>query len=143
MRERVYVGFELRPCRALAALLLALYLTAASAALVVDLPLWIRAGLIAAIAFVARESVRRHALLSAPSACVRLRVRDDGECSWQSRDGTDHNGALLPRWFATPWLTVLRVQGSDRSRTTDVILTPCTVDTENHRQLRVLLGTRL
>jgi hypothetical protein len=142
MREPISVSLELRRCRALAVLLSGLHLGAASAVLLVGWPLWLRAGLVVVVAIAARRALRRHALLNAPDACVRLRLRDDGQCWWQLRTGAEHRGRLLPQWFSTPWLTVLRLERQG-ARVTDVVLTPCMIDTEAHRALRVLLRSRL
>lgn len=142
MAERISVSLKMRPCRALASMLLALHLAAAIPVLVLDLPLWIRAGLVVLLAYAACHVLRRHALLISPQACISLRIRDDGQCRWQLRAGTELTGTLLPRWFASPWLTVLRLN-LDQSQATALLLTPCKLDHEAYRQLRVLLANRL
>lgn len=142
MAERISVSLKLKPCRTLAAILLALHLAAAMPVLVIDLPIWIRAGLFLWLAAAGWLVLRRHALLSSAQACVWLRLRDDGQCRWQLRAGTEFSGTLLPRWFASPWLTVLRLD-CGQSQETALLLTPCKLDREVYRQLRVLLANRL
>lgn len=142
MPERISVSLNLTPCWTLASLLLALHLTAAFAALRLDLPLWLRAGIIVPIVLAAFDSLRRHALLSSAQACLWLQIRDDGQCRWQLRAGSEHTGTLLPHWFTSPWLTVLRIKNG-QSRTIGLLLTPCKVDAEAHRRLRIMLANRV
>jgi hypothetical protein len=142
MRQPISVNLEMRPCWALAALIAGLHLAAALAALAIDWPLWLRAVVVGLVASGAGLALRRHALLTAPGACIRARLRDDGQCWWLLRSGTEVRGHLLPRWFSTPWLTVLRLD-SGGPRATELLLTPCKIDSQVHRQLRVLLESRL
>lgn len=130
---------DLRPSPSLAALLLAA--AGAAAGLVWLLPwgMWVRLGLIVAIAVAVHGALARHARLRGAAAVVALELAADGSFSVRLGDGGWRPAVVAGSSTVTPWLTVLNLRLAGRQRGTSVVILPDRLGTQEFRRLRVWL----
>lgn len=140
MQTRHRLAIALHPSLLLGCALFAAHAGALFAALLIELPIWARAGLVVAIGGSLSWSLARHAALSAPTACTGLMVANDGRCELRLRSGATIEGVVdrAGSTVSVP-LTVLRFRPDAGGRTTSVVLAPDSAERDALRALRVLL----
>jgi len=104
-----------------------------------DLPVWSRLMLAAAVLFSLAYYLRRDALLRAPSSCVELVLEENNAALLTLRDGRQLHGDVARSSLVTPYLTVLNVSLSQRHRMRSLTILPDSLGTDSFRQLRVWL----
>ncbi|MDR2196099.1 MAG: hypothetical protein LBE50_05800 [Gallionellaceae bacterium] len=127
--------FSLTPSRQLIWVLGGMHATAMAALLVLTLPLWVKAGLIALLAFSLLYCARRQ---TAPDAIVALSLSAD-DVMLVRRDGTEVSGRLQGNSTVTPYLSILNVRPHGRRLSRSVVVLPDSLDAESFRRLRVWL----
>jgi hypothetical protein len=130
---------DIRPSLPIAAVLLTMHVLSGVAALVLPLPWWLRAALVAPIVASVVHTVRNHALLRDNRAVVSLCWGVDDAWTLTTRAGDAIDATLLPGSYLHPLLAVLNFRAADRRRMSVVII-PARVDAERFRQLRIRLS---
>lgn len=130
--------FKLNPSRYLVALLILAHGIMVTALFPLALPIWAKTALASLMLFSLAYHLRRHALLSSPSASVALALEGD-RVVLTTRAGERLVGQLLHDSMVTPFLTVLNLlpQGARLARS--VVILPDSLDAESFRQMRVCL----
>ena len=132
----------LRPSRSLAAVLAAAHLACAVLLVPLDLPLWVKCALAAAIALSLTSALRRHALRLGRSALVALELRGEDRAAVQTRDGEWRDARVLPTTYVSPVLTIVNLRSAQRLRPYHAVIIPDSVRAEDFRALRVWLRWR-
>jgi hypothetical protein len=105
---------------------------------VIYLPAWSAIPLSLCFLTGAVISLRRDALLTTPDAVTRLRFSASG-LDFQCKDGTWHEGAVLPSSFVNRWLSIVAVDVAPASQRRYIVLMPDSLNGDVARQLRVWL----
>ena len=138
-RQPPPLRIELRASRTLAFALAGAHALAAGAvAASVPALYW---GLLAGAGLVASAcwTIRRHALLLAPSAVTSLELRAECECRATQRDGTGAECRIRGSSYVALWLIVLHLCEPGRRFDRRIALFPDSAGAERFRRLRVRL----
>jgi toxin CptA len=84
-------------------------------------------------------TIRRHALLLAHRAVVRLELRDECECRTTQRDGSSTACRIRGSSYVSTWLIVLHLFESGRRFDRRIVLLPDGIGRDRFRRLRVRL----
>ena len=82
---------------------------------------------------------KRDGLLAFPHSIIALQVHSDCQCEIKSRQGEWIEAELLGTSFVAPYLTVLNFKVAGKRLARHIVIFPDAVDSEDFRQLRVLL----
>lgn len=122
------------------ALLLVLVHAAAMIALVMlPVSLWLRAIACLVLLGSAAYALPVHAFRRGAHACSGLRLSADGTCTLQLNDTASLRGTLLPGWFVTPALIVVRVRCNGERLARGIVLLSDSADADELRRLRIFL----
>ena len=139
MRALPSLILELRPSRLLLASGSGAHLLAGVAVVVCSLPLWIKAGLIVAIALALGRFTWRYGYRRGRGFIARIELLD-GVWRLETGDGTLHRAGLTDG-YAHPGIVILNFRLESGGRRSLVLL-PDAADSEALRRLRVWLRTR-
>lgn len=131
------LSLDIAPSPRLAALLSAMHLAAAASVVLVPLPPYVRALLLAGVVASAVASIGREALRRTPGAVIQITLAEDGRVDTVDARGRPRGGWLVPS-FVLPALVVVRYRGDDR-RFYSTVLMKDALDAESFRRLRVHL----
>jgi hypothetical protein len=137
--DRLVLGFG--RSRALAAAFGAIHLGALALALLLPVPIWLRAGLAAAVIYSGVAVLRRHVLRSSRRAVTAL-VVDAGVDDCELRVAGEWVAGRISDSWVQPWLTILVVRRDGRRGRTAVLIPADGVASHAFRQLRVRLRLR-
>jgi toxin CptA len=132
------VRARLRPSRLLTTMFVLVHASAAAVLCTVVLPLEVTLAIGVAIAASLLHALWRHALLRSRGSLVTVEIRNRSEAAVKRKDGEWHDAEILGTSSVTPWLTVLNLAGPGRRRR-HVLLVPDNIDSQDFRELRVLL----
>jgi hypothetical protein len=83
--------------------------------------------------------LRRDCLLVADNSIIGLRLDQECNCSYQTRNGIWLEAKLLGSSMVTPWLSVLNISPENSRLARHVVIFPDSADTEEIRRMRVHL----
>ena|SRR5688572_8711303 len=130
---------EIKPSTGLAIALCVAHLGAAAAIWCAALPLWVKGGLIVAIAAALGWFVFAWAMLRSAESVVALEITAAGRLSFLTRRGMWHACELLGTSYVSPRLTILNLKPEDRRLVRHVVLVPDNVAARDFRRLRTWL----
>jgi len=133
------VHASVRSSRIIASVLLIVHTGAAAILIPLDLPLWWKTAVGAAIAASLLHSICQHALRRTRRGVVAIEVRDQCAAAIAGRDGSWRDARILGSTWVSPWLTVLNLKVHGERFATHVVLVADSIDREDFRKLRVLL----
>ena len=131
--------FKLRPSWLLTAILVTGHGAATTIVMIVGMPSWIMLIASAAIMLNCLYSVRRAALLLAPSSAAAVEIDSDNLLSIRTRDGEWTECEVLDSTYVAPFLTVLNLSETGKRAIRHVVIMPDGIDREDFRKLRVWL----
>lgn len=131
--------FTLRPSALLAFSFGAAHAAAAAFVVPLEIPLFAKAALWAAIGIGAFRTVSRHGLLLDRQAIVSGWIDAAGGATVHFRDGRSVAAEVLGTTYVTPGLTVLNFRVREERRACCAVLYSGNVGGEDFRRLRVLL----
>ena len=122
-----------------AALLVFMHLLSLVLVWFIPLPLWFKLFISPVLLVSVAFHLKRDALLASQDSAIALQVHSDCQCEIQSRAGQWEDAELLGTSFVAPYLTVLNFKISGKHMAKHIVIFPDAVDSEQFRQLRVLL----
>jgi toxin CptA len=134
-----YQRIEIKPSLRLTVALCLAHTGAAGAIWVAALPLWLRCGLIVAIAAGLGWSLFARAALRSAESMVALEITATGRISFQTRRGAWHACELLGTSYVSARLTILNLQPAGRRLVRHIVLVPDNVDARDFKRLRTWL----
>jgi toxin CptA len=131
-------SIEFRSSWYLAALLIAVHLSAIFALVPLVLPVWSRMALVLVLALNFLYLLRRDILLDLPTSCIGLSLEKEG-VEILTRNGARLPCKVLNSSLVTPAITVVKIlpQGARLARS--AVILPDSLDAEAFRQLRIWL----
>lgn len=133
---------SLRPSWSLAGLLLALHGMALACLVPLEIALWIKLAIVAALAAGLVPALYGTALLRSADAVVELELRDDGSLQIARRDGTRFDAEVLAATAVYAPAVLLRVKAAAGGRSRSIVVFPDTLPAQDLRRLRVWLRWR-
>ena len=130
---------EIKPSAGLAIALCLVHLGAAAAIWCAALPLWVKGGLVVAVAAALGWFLFARAMLRFEESVVGLEITAAGRLSLLTRRGKWHVCELLGTSYVSPRLTILNLKREDRRFVRHVVLVPDNVDAGDFRRLRTWL----
>ena len=130
---------HLQSSKAFAALLVFMHLLSLVLVWFIPIPLWFKVLISPALLVSVAFHLKRDALLTSKDSIMALQVHSDCQCEIQNRAGQWKDVELLGTSFVAPYLTVLNFKIADTRMTKHIVIFPDAVDSEQFRQLRVLL----
>lgn len=129
----------IRPSRCLALILALLHLAALGSLLPLDIPVWLRWALAAALAASFAASVRRHALHQAATSVRELVLKADGGIEGLRYDGVRFDASMSAQTTVLPWLIVILLEIPGVRRLHPVVVLPDALTAGDWRTLRAWL----
>jgi toxin CptA len=129
----------LKPSRSLAVVFAGAHLVAAFSAVVLELPLPAKAGVVLAVATSLYRSLRRYAWLRGAASIVFFELPRAESIVVRRHDGRCSSGRVLGTTLVTPVLTVINVRLQASRFAQHVLLVPDNLDAEDFRAVRILL----
>lgn len=83
--------------------------------------------------------LRHYALLKSPGSIVAFELSETMQCMLNTRSGEHTPCVILGSTFVAPYLIVLNLRPENKLLDTGVVIFPDSMDSEEFRQLRVLL----
>lgn len=139
MQQAKDIDVRLRPSFVLALLLVLAHAAAMIAVAMLPLSLWLRVIACLVLLGSAAYAVPVHAFRTGARACTALHLSADGNCALQFNDAARLSGTLLPGWFVTPALLVLRVRCRGERWARGIVLLSDSADADELRRLRIFL----
>jgi toxin CptA len=133
---------SLAPSRRLAWLLGVSHAGAIVLSWVIPLKWWLSLALSLAALASLRDSLRYHALRSAPGALIGLELRTDGSAAVQDHLGRWSEARLLGSSFVSPALTILNLAVPGVRLHRSLVVAPDSLSADEFRRLRVWLRWR-
>ena len=130
---------EIKPSVGLAIALCLVHLGAAAAIWCAALPLWVKGGLIVAIATALGWLLFARAMLRSAESVVALEITAAGRLSFLTRRGKWHACELLGTSYVSPRLTILNLRPEGRRLARHAVLVPDNVEAGDFRRLRTWL----
>ena len=114
-------------------------LTAVLVLLFLPVPVFLKCLLMGLVLLAAVHAYRRHAMLTAPDAIVRLSLNPESGLEMERRDGQTRLVTVREDSFVAAWLTVLNLRSVEGRQCHTLLLLADNVDPAAFRQLRVWL----
>jgi hypothetical protein len=134
---------EIRTSPSLALMLALLHLAAFGSLLPLDIPVWLKLALAAAIAASLGVSIRRHALLKAASSIRELVLKADGAVEGLRKDGGRFDARVSGQTTSLSWLIVMLLELPGSRRLHALVILPDALPAEDGRILRAWLRWKL
>lgn len=133
------VRVSLKPSRYIMAVLVTVHTAAAVVVWPLQIPGAAKATLVAFVVASLARSLWRHALLKARGAIVAIAFTDSENVSVRTGEGSWREARILGTSYVSPLLTALNLRAEGLKLVRHVVMVPDNVDSEDFRQLRVVL----
>ena len=133
---------KLRPSLWLAGMLTAMHGITLALIWLLPFDLWLKIAAVLLLLVSLIYHVRRDAMRTSPNAILALQISPECRCSVQARSGDWFEAQLLPTSFVSPYLTILNLRFDHARLVKHVVILPDAIESEQFRQLRVLLRWR-
>lgn len=133
------VRVSLKPSRYILAALVTVHTAAAVVVWPLQIPGVAKATLVAFVVASFARSLWRNALLKTRGAIVAIALEDSQNVSVRTREGPWREARILGTSYVSPRLTALNLRVEGLTLVRHVVMVPDNVDSEDFRQLRVML----